>query len=200
TTDASGNFTLSNVPTGKNIPVVVQMGKWRREILLTSTTSCVNNVITNNCTTANPADCLFRLPKNHTDGWDPVAQSYTKADMPQIAIVSGASDPFDCLLLKAGIDPAEVGDYTSKKRVHYYRADKGGGNSLDPAYGMNVAGSTLWNNLSGASPNMMQYDLNLLPCQGSAYDAQGAGATNTPYQNLISYADAGGRVFTTHFS
>jgi hypothetical protein len=200
TTDASGNFTLSNVPTGQNIPVVVQMGKWRREILLKSTTSCTNNVVSNNCTTANAADCVFRLPKNHTDGWDPVALSYSKADMPQMAIVTGSADPFDCLLLKAGIDPAEVGDYTSTKRVHFYRADKGGGDSLDPAYGMNVAGSTLWNNLSGAAPNMMQYDVVLLPCQGGAYDAQGAGATNTPYQNLISYADLGGRVFATHFS
>jgi hypothetical protein len=200
TTDAAGNFTLSNVPTGSDIPIVVQMGKWRREILLTKVTSCVNNVVWNNCTTASPADCLFRLPKNHADGYDPVAGTYSKADMPEIAIVTGSADPFDCLLLKAGIDPAEVGDYTSTKRVHFYRADVGGGNSLDPAYGMNVAGSTLWNNLSGATPNMMAYDLVLLPCQGGAYDEQGASGTNTPYQNLISYADQGGRVFTTHFS
>jgi hypothetical protein len=199
-TDAAGNFTLTNVPTVANLPVVVQMGKWRREIVLKNITSCQNNTITNNCTSSNPADCTFRLPRNQTDGYDPVAGTYTKADLPHIAIVSGNADPFDCLLLKAGIDPAEFGDYTSTKRFHYYQADKGGGNTLDPAYGMNVPGSTLWNNLNGTGANMMSYDVILLPCQGGAYDAQGAGATNTPYQNIVNYTDLGGRAFMTHFS
>jgi hypothetical protein len=200
TTDAAGNFTLTNVPTIANLPVVVQLGKWRREIVLKNITSCQGNSVTNNCTTASAADCIFRLPKNHTDGWDPVAQTYSKGDLPQVAIVSGSADPFDCLLLKAGIDPAEFGDYTSTKRFHFYKSSTGGGDSLDGKYGMNVAGATLWNNLSGATPAMTNYDVILLPCEGGAYDKQGAGASNTPYANLISYADQGGRVFTTHFS
>jgi hypothetical protein len=195
-TDANGRFTLSNVPTGTDIPVVVQMGKWRREIRLTSVASCLSNTITGNCTAPNPADCIFRLPRNQRDGYDPVAATYSKADMPQIAIASGSADPFDCLLLKAGIDPAEVGDYSSTKRVHYYQSN---GDTLDPAYGANVPGSTLWNNLNGPAPSMMAYDVILLPCEGGATDKQGNSA-NTPYQNLITYANLGGRVFTTHFS
>ncbi len=200
-TDAAGHFILSNLPSGSNIPIVVQMGKWRREILISSVTSCKANMVTNNCTTASASDCVFRLPKNQTDGYDPVAGTYSKADLPTMAIVTGASDPFDCLLLKAGIDPHEIGDYTSTKRIHFYQADgTGGGDSLDPAYGMNVPGSTLWNNLKGATPNMMSYDVVLLPCEGAAYDVQGSKtAPNTPYQNLLTYADLGGRVFTTHF-
>ncbi len=198
-TDAAGNFTLTNVPTFANLPVVVQLGKWRREIVLKAITSCTNNVAAGNCTAPNPADCVFRLPKNQTDGYDPIAKTYTKADLPQIAIISGASDPFDCLLLKAGIDPHEVGDYTSTKRIHFYKSDTGGGDSLDNAYGMNVPGSTLWNNLNGATPpSMASYDVILLPCEGGAYDKEGTGS-NTPYQNLISYVDSGGRAFTTHF-
>jgi hypothetical protein len=195
-TDATGHFTLTNVPTGSNIPVVVQMGKWRREIVLTSITSCSNNAIVGNCTTPNPADCVFRLPRNQNDGYDPVLGTYTKADMPQIAIATGSADPFECILLKAGIDPNEVGDYTSTKRVHFYQAN---GGTLDPAYGQNVAGSTLWNNLNGAPPNLMAYDVILLPCEGGANDKQGRSA-NTPYQNLITYTNLGGRAFTTHFS
>ncbi len=196
-TDASGNFVLPDVPAGTNIPVVVQMGKWRREIVLKSVTSCVNNVVTNNCTAASAADCVFRLPKNHSDGYDPALGTYTKADLPQTAIVTGGSDPFDCLLLKAGIDPNEVGDYTSTKRVHFFESDTNPGDTLDPAYGSNVNGSTLWNNLNGAAPDLMSYDVVLLPCEGAAVDKQTTG--NTPYQNLISYADNGGRAFITHF-
>ncbi|HEX2673080.1 MAG TPA: hypothetical protein VHM25_19505, partial [Polyangiaceae bacterium] len=122
-TDSSGNFTLSDVPVGANIPVVVQMGKWRREIVLKSVASCTSNAVTNNCTAASAADCVLRLPKNRTDGYDPVAGTYTKADVPKIAIVSGSADPFDCLLLKAGLDPAEFGDNTSSKRFHFYQSD-----------------------------------------------------------------------------
>ena len=152
----------------------MQLGKWRREILLTTTTSCVSNTVSGNCTSPNPADCMFRLPRNQNDGYDPVAGTYTKADLPHIAIATGASDPFDCLLLKAGIDAKEFGDYTSNKRFHFYEADgSGGGDTLDPAYGMNVPGSTLWNNLNGAGANMSSYDVILLPCEGASTTSRG---------------------------
>jgi hypothetical protein len=197
-TDVAGNFTLTNVPTATDVPVVVQLGKWRREIVLKSIRSCVSNSVAGNCTTPDPADCMFRLPRNQTDGYDPVAATYSKADLPQVAIVTGKADPFDCLLLKAGIDPQEFGDYTSNKRIHFYRADgAGGGDSLDPAYGVNVPGSQLWNNANVDAP-MAAYDVVLLPCEGGAYDHQAA-TKQTPYQNIISYVNSGGRVFTTHF-
>ena len=197
-TDSSGNFTLSDVPAGADIPIVVQMGKWRREIVLTSVASCTSNTVTGNCTAPNAADCVFRLPKNHTDGYDPVAGTYIKADVPKIAIVSGSADPFDCLLLKAGLDPAEFGDGNSSKRFHFYQSDNSPGNKLSASYGAAVNGSTLWNNLNGAGSNLKSYDVVLLPCEGGNFDKQAG--SNTPYQNLIDYADAGGRAFATHFS
>jgi hypothetical protein len=55
--------------------------------------------------------------------------------MPRTAIISGSADPFDCLLLKAGIDPAEVGDSSSSKRIHFYQSDSSPGNTLNAAYG-----------------------------------------------------------------
>jgi len=197
-TDSSGNFTLSDVPAGANIPIVIQMGKWRREIVLSSVAPCTSNAVAGNCTAPNPADCVFRLPKNHSDGYDPVAGTYTKADVPKIAIVSGSADPFDCLLVKAGLDPAEFGDANSSKRFHFYQSDSSPGNKLSASYGAAINGSTLTNNLNGAGTNLMSYDVVLLPCEGGNIDKQTAG--NTPYQNLINYADSGGRVFATHFS
>ncbi|MGC4095297.1 MAG: hypothetical protein QM756_46710 [Polyangiaceae bacterium] len=197
-TDAQGRFVLSDVPAGSNIPIVVQMGKWRREIVLNKVSACADTLVDKNCTTADPQDCVFRLPRSQTDGWDPVARSYSKADMPHVAIVTGSANPFDCLLLKAGIDPDEFGDYTSSKKVHYYQADTKPGNSLDAAYGNSIKGSTLWNSLSGTAPNMMAYDVILFPCEGGAVDKTSPGFT--PYQNIIDYANAGGRAFMTHFS
>lgn len=199
-TNAAGEFTLTNVPSGTNIPVVVQLGKWRREIMLKSVTSCEPNTVTNNCTAANPADCVLRLPRNQQDGLDPLTNTYSKADLPQVAIVTGSADPFDCLLLKAGVDPKEFGDYTTDKRVHMYQSDSKPGHTLNPKYGANVPGSTLWNAKPGGNPNLASYDVLLLPCEGGAFDKQGATSTNTPYRNLVDYANAGGRAFATHFS
>lgn len=205
-TDANGNFVLSGVPVGTvaaatGVPVVVQMGKWRREIVLKTVTGCGDNVVTGNCSAPNPADCVFRLPRNQKDGYDPVAKTYTKADMPKTAIVTGAWDPFDCLLLKAGIDPSEVGDKNSSKRIHLYTseyssADPNGSlaNVLGSAYGTKVNGGVLWN----STANMLAYDAVLLPCDGVAADKTTAG--NTPYKNLIDYVNAGGRAFATHWS
>ena len=199
-TDAFGRFTLTNVPSGANIPVIVQLGKWRRAVMLANVKSCEPNTVTNNCTAANPSDCVFRLPRNARDGFDPVTGTYSTANIPQLAIVTGSADPFDCLLLKAGIDASEFGDYTSNKRIHFYKSDNNGGHSLAPAYGMNVNGSTLWNAKSGGNPNISSYDAVLLPCEGGSYDKQGSSTTNTPYANIINYANAGGRAFATHFS
>src|SRR5262249_31611196 len=55
-TDAAGRFTLSDVPAGEKIPVIVQMGKWRRAIVLSKVEKCTDNTVQNNCTAASSAD------------------------------------------------------------------------------------------------------------------------------------------------
>ena len=60
-----------------------------------------------------PADPqLFRLPRSKAEG-----------ARPQMAIASGESDPFECLLTKMGIDPKEFTSpvATPSGRVHYFR-------------------------------------------------------------------------------
>src|SRR5690349_1328536 len=55
--DEAGHFTLTNVPSGNDVPLIVQIGKWRRQVLLQNIQSCQDN--------PQPAEST-RLPKNAT--------------------------------------------------------------------------------------------------------------------------------------
>ncbi len=213
-TAVDGSFTLKGVPSGVNVPLVMQSGQWRREIMLkaSSVTQCVNNTIsTSSCVAAIPsADCALRLPRNHTDGYDWNNGQYDFADVPQLAIVTGNADPFECLLLKMGIDPNEFGSTTKNatRRVHFFESPDDPGTVLASTYGNRVTGDALWNT-NAILPN---YAAILLPCEGNAVDKMNnpkSGVPKTskppgnginPYSNLIGYANAGGRIFATHYS
>jgi hypothetical protein len=171
-TGPDGKFTLNtNVPAGANIPLVVQMGKWRRKVTLPTIAACTNNVV---------AAANSRLPKNRNDG----DGSY--ADIPKMAIASGDADPFECLLLKAGIDATEVQlAGAGAARIDYYKF-----NGADRAPGGAPAGTTL----TGDANKLKQYDVVLLPCEGFENNAH-----NTDAARLVGYTDIGGRIFTTHF-
>ena len=80
-TDAAGNFTMADVPVGANIPLVVQTGKWRRQVTLPMVKACQDNVFSG-------AE-MFRLPKNQAEG-----------NLPKIAMLAGRADhpwPGACL-------------------------------------------------------------------------------------------------------
>jgi len=214
TTATDGTFTLTNVPSGANIPIVVQSGKWRREILLTNVMPCVANSVSANCTAGVSSPlCTLRLPQSHTDGYDPVAGTYTKADMPEMAMITGAADPLECILVKAGISLTEFSSYdvNPSAKVHFFQSPDAPGAKLDPAYGNQKTGDILWlDSVDPASPTAPHtaphydyYDVVLDACEGASidkeprYKTQGGGE---PYKNLIDYTDIGGRAFVTHFS
>lgn len=163
-TDASGAFTLTNVPVGTDIPVVVQVGKWRRLVKVPEVKRCEVLDVTDPQT--------FRLPKNTTEG-----------DMPQMALATGSSDPFECLLTKMGIDLKEMTSPIGTGRVHVYRAN---GVDMNPPTAL---ANTLWNDLA----TLKKYDLVMLPCEGEAKAKPG------PDTNIALYTNAGGRLFTTHY-
>ena len=139
-TDAAGKFKLDNIPVGANIPLVIQVGKWRRQITIPSVAECTDT----------PLDAtLSRLPRNKAEG-----------DLPQMALASGNADPFECLLTKMGLDVAEFTPDSANGRVHYFREN---GVDMSPA---TPAASTLYDDPA----KLKKYDIVFLPCEGSQRD------------------------------
>ncbi|MBK7857990.1 MAG: carboxypeptidase regulatory-like domain-containing protein [Archangiaceae bacterium] len=165
-TGPDGTFTLADVPAGANIPLVIQMGRWRRKVMIPTVPACQTTAITDHE--------LTRLPRNKSEG-----------DIPKMAISTGNSDPFECLLKKVGLDEAEVTRPTGDGRVHFFHEN---GKDMNPPA---PAGSTLWSNVD----TLKQYDVVMLPCEGSERQKPAAAT-----RNVIDYTTAGGRVFATHYS
>jgi hypothetical protein len=177
TTDALGHFELDVTPAGpaKTIPLVVELGKWRREVNISQAiTPCVMNTLTN------PDDT--RLPRKQGDG--------IVSDIPKIALVTGAFDQIECTLMKMGIDTSEFTNPTGSGRVNVY---KNNGNFIDTNTPVNdpAAGSTP---LTGSQSALDVYDMVILDCIGSPENVNGQDQTLADYVNLY-----GGRVFASHY-
>ncbi len=151
-TDTSGNFTLNNVPDGAMIPLVVQIGKWRKEIIVPSIAAC---------STSNTAGKIT-LPKNLTDG--------LFASIPNIAVSTGGADTLECLLTRVGVDESVFKGDPNGPGVHIFHGS--GGNS---AGGSPAAPASLWD----SQADLMRYDIVMLSCEGSP--TLGVNATTATY-------------------
>ncbi len=136
-TNEKGEFRLTNVPVGDDIPLVIQIGKWRRQITIPKVEKCVDTPLDAGDT---------RLPRNKSEG-----------DLPQIAFTSGNADSLECFLRKLGVSDSEFTAPTGDGRVHFFR-----GNGSNIAGGAPDA-TTLW----GSSANLKKYDISVLSCEGS---------------------------------
>jgi hypothetical protein len=168
-TDATGHFTVSNVPPGMNVPLVVQTGKWRKEFMIPSVTACVDNP---------QPDKTLRLPKNAVMG---------DGNLPDIAISTGASDSLECLLLRIGVDADEwTAGPGAAGHIHIFHSN--GATTTPPAPEAPVS---LWD----STADLMKYDVTLLSCEGRD---TGMLLTDANRQSLLDYTNMGGRVFASH--
>lgn len=174
-TDTQGRFTLTNVPVGADIPLVMQVGKWRRVVTIPAVAECVDNPLTDPQVT--------RLPKNSVEG-----------NIPRIALTTGSADPLFCLLRRLGIDDSEYGIAGSDARIQFF-VGANGSTRFDDGFGASpgatfpTAQNTLWNTDWG------NYDIVMLSCEGS----ENPGPKNGHRAALRDYINTGGRVFATHY-
>lgn len=188
-TDENGHFVLPNVPATTNVPVVIQIGKWRRQITVPTVAACQDLAL-------DPIQT--RLPKDRSEG-----------DLPQIAISTGAADGIECLVLRLGIAPSEFTTPVGGGRVHMYsNAGIGVPTSQPPASGRGTDrfnatwpggpdalfgdSQTLW----ADTTSLNRYDIVMLSCEGGQHPAT---KPQTALEALKSYADGGGRVFMSHW-
>ncbi|HEX3696340.1 MAG TPA: carboxypeptidase regulatory-like domain-containing protein [Polyangia bacterium] len=134
-TGADGKFQLRNVPVGNNIPLVIQVGRWRRQVTIPAVAACTDTAL---------PDELTRLPRNQQEG-----------DIPAIAVATGIYDPFDCTLRKVGIDEAEFTVSTANGRVNLWSY---GGHDVA---GMTTPSAT---DMFTDPAALAKYDLVILPC------------------------------------
>jgi hypothetical protein len=185
-TGIDGSFSMT-VPANTSLTLVVQLGKWQRSFTETIT-PCKTTALSTH----------LNLPSKSSQG-----------HIPLFAVDTGNVDTMECVLLKMGIDQSEFVDPalntgtrrhpgnglpTATGRVHLYQGTnyKGGAiiDNATPGEG----------SLTETAAVMDSYDVILFPCQGGeAQYSNGNGFPNT-LGNLLAYANAGGRVFSTHYN
>jgi len=170
-TDATGHFEIPCAPSG-NVTLVVQTGKWRRTYENVNVVANQANVIPN-----------LRLPANSSEG-----------SLPNIAISTGGYDSFECLPLRIGVAASEyVGGSSTGGHIHIYTGAAG----ATPAQGAVDSNKALWD----TQEHLNEHDVVIMSCEG----AETTGGPRSPrigtqeQQTLMNYANAGGRVFASHF-
>jgi len=150
-TDPTGSYQLKNVPAGTAFPLVMQIGKWRRQITVPAVPACAVTPM------ADPS--LEHMPTKKSEG-----------DIPQFAIATGDADAFECLMLKM-LDPSEFTRPDAGGRIHMYVTPEG--SPLSPAGGA-PPDTSLWT----SAGTLGKYDVVLLPCEGGEYRKPDAGIQN----------------------
>ncbi len=188
-TDPSGAFVVPNAPVGTNIPLVIQIGKWRNYFVI-PTVACGEN----NLDTLLPAK--LTLPKTQTE---------TKfSNIPNIAVSTGNADSLECLLKRVGIaeseytgTPGALPDGGQPGHIHIFAGtEKNDGittpvpvpNTANPAGPSSAGAGGLWD----SAPDINRYDVVLLSCEGQE-------TTGTNSTVLANYVNGGGRVFGSHY-
>jgi hypothetical protein len=198
-TNAKGEFQLDNVPAGTNIPIVIQIGKWRR-MIKRNVTACTTQTITCNTGTASGrTNCLTRLPRTQHEGGE------NANNIPKMAITTGGADALQCLIRKVGIADTEFRQHDNNGnlgRIHLYKGLSGTTRFVDnfnnyTGNNRNLpAGSDLWDNTT----RMNEYDALIFTCEGQEGGDDDSNDTRSASRPKVkAHADLGGRIFMSHW-
>ncbi len=139
-TDATGHFSIPDAPWGKNVPLVLQTGKWRILFNLPNVTSCKDNP---------QPDKSLRLPRKTSEG-----------SLPDIAISTGGADSMECLPLRIGVDASEyVAGAGGAGHIHIFQGASGANTT--------PAAPESYRSLWDSTPDLMAHDIVILSCEGA---------------------------------
>lgn len=169
-TDVEGRFELPNFPVADEVPLVIQTGKWRRQVTVSGIQPCTENVLSTD---------LTRLPRNQAEG-----------DIPKIAVATGGCDNLECLVRNIGLDDEEFTTTNGDGSVHMFSGSGGtgsfqGGESYTDA-------EEMWED----GQHLADYDVLLDSCECSATRSN---KSDISLINFEYFLNQGGRAFLSHY-
>jgi hypothetical protein len=177
-TDATGKFVVTDAPVGNNIPLVMQIGKFRRQIIVPTVNACVDNPL--GAKDSNGLETITRLARKQNEG------SNNVDNVPQLGMATGGCDVLECLMRKIGIDDSE---FTKTGRVHLFQGQGGVSGPGDAKY---TDAYQFW----ADQTDLLTHDIIVNSCECSPYDRNSSGPA---YTSMHNYLDGGGRLFGTHY-
>jgi len=182
TSGVDGSFTLTGVPVGKDIPLVIQLGRWRRLITISQVSTC----------SVNP------LPRTQTSLPSRQNMGSSVDSIPLMALATGAVDAMECVLRKMGIEDTQFSNPWDNGRIRFYRDNGAHCDSV----GSCTHTTPSISELTSLQGNVDQYDAVIFPCKGAAHDVAAADKNRVldAATSTSAYVNKGGRAFFTHFS
>ena len=189
-----GSFVIERAPSARQIPVVVQLGKWRRMTFVDASRSCADNPIPDG-----DPDTMIRLPRSRGDG--------QKAALPHIAIAAGAGDRVQCLLRRMGVDATEFSNPDGSGAVNIFNQPAALGADPSGRYDASLNSgatfpdaATFWSDIN----QVAKYDMVVLACGGNATATDPTRTTPNPITDaakstMVKYLSNGGRVLAEHY-
>ncbi len=172
--DGTFSFNVAGVLPDP-VRLFIQAGKWR----------AVKTIARSNIVGGGPNSYTLSMPSVAVAG---------VSDLPNIAVVTGSADDVECIFPQIGISTSEVTDPTGAGHINFFFGNGGAGEIISSS---TPSETQLVNpNATGAIP-LTNYDLLIFGCQGPSGRTEADAST---YQeNVVAYANSGGRVFATHW-
>ena len=182
-----GTFHLVGVPPGANVSVVIQAGRWRRQLVVPVATACQDTALSADDT---------RLPSSGSDATASTATSQAGAplvDLPTIAVESGNDDPVECILVQLGVAASEFGNGSGSGHVQLYWNPAALPGASPRMFGSSATYgdvTPLWSSYQALS----RFDIVIL---GDDTDATGSSKPPAAIAAVGRYADTGGQLVLT---
>ena len=197
-----GSFTVTGVPAGVDVPLVIQLGKWRRVITIPAKPACSGKIELTAAQT--------RLPRRQ-------AEQNAMDAIPFMALSTGSVDALECVFRKMGVEDTQFsnGEDSGNGRIRFYRQTNpstSGSTSGGPGASCRTGGGSCIGTGNSPTPPLStlvanqasvdRYDALLFPCKGGAHDESGAAKTLVldNAANTNAYVNKGGRAIFTHYS